>query len=75
MGLVKVAVMPDGVTASIVEGMLKAAGIPAVLRGTTTSDWLFPGGPMSLGAVEILVSAADEREARQLLGEEKETGA
>jgi hypothetical protein len=75
VGLVKVAVVPDGVTASIVEGMLKAAGIPAVLRGTASSDWLFPSGPMSLGAVEILVSATDEREARLLLGEVNEPSA
>jgi hypothetical protein len=70
MELALVTVAPDGVVASMIEALLKDAGIAVLLRGTESSGWLFPGGPAGLGAVQILVPEDRLAEARQLLPEQ-----
>jgi hypothetical protein len=70
MGLVPLTVVPDGVVASMMEALLREAGIAALLRGTESSSWLFPGGPVGLGAVQILVPEDRLVEARRLLAEQ-----
>ncbi len=64
------------VAAVAVEGALRQAGIPSMMRASGASGWLFPGASGGLGAVDVLVPSTLLAKAGRVLetsGEGDET--
>ncbi len=69
MQLVVVTIVPDIVSATAVRAMLEQGGIPVMLRGAGSSDWLIPGTPGGVGPLEVMVPEERLDEARQLIAD------
>ncbi len=68
LDLAVAAVLPDIVAGSVVKAMLEQAGIPVMLRGSGSTDWLIPGTPGGAGPLEVMVPRGRLVEARELIG-------
>lgn len=68
LDLAVAAVPPDIVAGSVVKAMLEQAGIPVMLRGSGSTDWLIPGTPGGAGPLEVMVPRGRLVEARELIG-------
>lgn len=67
MDLVVVTIAPDIVAATAIKAMLEQAGIPAMLRGSGSLNWLIPGTPGGVGPLDVLVAGERAAEAEELI--------
>ena len=67
MDLVVATVAPDIVTATSVKTLLEEAGVPVMLRGSGSSNWLVPGTPGGAGALDVMVPQDRLVEAEELI--------
>jgi hypothetical protein len=67
MDLVVATVAPDIVTATSVKTLLEEAGVPVMLRGSGSSNWLVPGTPGGAGALDVMVPQDRLAEAEELI--------
>lgn len=75
MALAVATVLPDIVAATAAKAMLEQAGIPVMLRGSGSTNWLIPGTPGGAGPLDVMVPEERLAEARELLAElEAEAG-
>ena len=70
--LVVVYTTQGAMRAEVIKSKLESAGIPAVIKSEAQS--VIPFTVDGLGKAEVLVPKAREQEAREVLGEDKETG-
>ena len=59
--------MQGTIVASAIEGALREAGIPAMIRGSGHGAWLFAGAGGGLGSVDVMVPSERLEEARDVL--------
>jgi len=67
MDLVVATIVPDIVTATSVKTLLEEAGIPVMLRGSGSSNWLIPGTPGGVGPLDVMVPRDRLAEAEELM--------
>ena len=67
MDLVVATVAPDIVTATSLKTLLEEAGIPVMLRGSGSSNWLVPGTPGGAGPLDVMVPQDRLAEAEELI--------
>ncbi len=65
--LVVVTIASDIVAATAVKAMLEQAGIPAMLRGSGSTNWLIPGTPGGAGPLDVMVPGERLQEAREVV--------
>jgi hypothetical protein len=67
MDLVVATIAPDIVAATSLKTLLEEAGIPVMLRGSGSSNWLIPGTPGGMGPLDVLVPEDRLGEAEELI--------